>query len=267
MSTTAEILTIGELLAQHGWQPEADPAFWWRDTPAGPATLTRTPGTGLWDVWEMHGGNLPTGGSLVANAALAGPGKMCRDNGGGFVWRYELPRSATDTHDGETLDAWVQDVTAVAVGAPVEPPPVDSTALAARLEKDGWPATAVDGVVRVSVALQGLFRAITIDGAMLQCELSDFESVDPVCRQAALHLAETANDRVRLGRFALHTEGPAGKLFAEVHTGSTGVSGIAVESLHAAIALTARELAALRGDRELADTYLAAHAAGEEGMG
>jgi hypothetical protein len=116
------------------------------------------------------------------------------------------------------------------------------------------------------VPLPGLFRQVVLDGARARCELADLDGADDECGRAALHLAAAANDRLRVARFAVIPGDPAKQLVAEAYHGSSGVpgrrAGGAVEALHAAAVLTARELAALRGDRELACAYLAAHAAG-----
>jgi hypothetical protein len=194
-------------------------------------------------------------------------------NAGGGHWRFDCPREAFSQHDEadpqarKPLAAWVSDLSAVADGEPIAEQPFDAAEVTAALEKDGWPAVDADGGVRVSVPLPGLFRQITLHGPRLQCELLDLEGTEDECRRAALHLAAVANDRLRLARFALL---PPGRLVAGVHLGSLGVSGAwlggALEALRAAVAMTAREFAALRGDRELAGLVLAAAAAGKEGV-
>lgn len=268
--------TIGGALADRGWHPDSGATRWRRQTPVGPATLIRRRGSAGWEEWDLWGGAVPNSGPLAANAAVAGPGKLVRGADGGCHWRSELPREAIGRHDEtdpevrELVGAWARDISAVADGEPVGEAPFDPGVVAAELEKSGWPAVAADGVVRVSVPLPGLFRQMTLDGARLRCELADLDGVEDECREAALYLAAVANDRLRLARFALLPDAPAGRLVAEVHLGSLGVSGAwlggALESLHAAVALTAREFAALRGDRELAVLVLAARAAGKGGV-
>lgn len=165
------------------------------------------------------------------------------------------------------LVEWVRAVSAVADGEPVDAASSDPAEVAAALAKTGWPAVAADGGVRVRVPLPGLFRQIVLDGPRAWCELADLDGADDDGRRAALHLATEANDRLRLARFAAT---PEKRLVVEVYVGASGVpgrwAGGAIEAAHAAVVLTARELAALRGDRELARAYLAAHAAGERSV-
>jgi hypothetical protein len=271
-------MTIGDELARQGWHavPGAQ-VRWQRETPAGPATLTRGRGSSAWEEWDLRGGAVPASDPLVANAAVDGPGKLLHHPGGGCAWRFDLPRGLLAPPDGfgpeagEPLAAWVRGVGAVAAGGPVAGETFDPADVAARLEKDGWPAVAVDGEVRVRVSLPGLYRQVAIDGSRVRCELVELDGAGVECQAAALHLATAANDRLRLARFALSPDDPAARVVAEVHLGLLGVSGpwpgVALEALHAAVVLTARELAALRGDRELARAYLAAQAARKEGVG
>jgi hypothetical protein len=272
---------VGELLARHGWKAGRDrPSRWRRTTPAGPAVLWADPAAGGWEEWSLQGGAVPAAADLLAaNARLPGPGKLVRSAQGGCLCRFDLPRDLADAgapadlpEGGHPLDSWLRDVTAVAGGSPAEPvqPGEAPDALAARLEKAGWAAAAAEGKVRLSISLPGLFRQAVLDGwqpagTRLWCELADLAGAAEPCRQAVLRLAGEANGRLRLVRFALVPAGAAEVLAAEVNLGSAGVPGPwlewALEALHTAVVLTARELSALRGDPELARWFLAATAA------
>jgi hypothetical protein len=235
-------------------------------TSAGPAVLWVRPAAGGWEEWFLQGGAVPAGDLLTENPRLGGPAKLVRDQQGGLC-RCDLPRELMDADmpaDSHPLDSWLRDVTALADGSPAKPVPPAETpeALAARLEKAGWAAAAAKGQVRLSVSLPGLYRQIVLTGPRLGCELADLAGAAEPCRQAVLRFAAAANRRLRLARFAL---APTEVLMAEVHLGSAGVPGAwlewALEALHTAVELTARELSALRGDPELARWFLAAVAA------
>ena len=161
--------------------------------------------------------------------------------------------------------AWVRLLTALVGGdAPAEAPPWKPEELAPLLEANGWAASAGEGAVRVSVALPGLFRQILVAaGTRLRCELVDLHGWPAVSRRAALALAAAANDRLTLARFTVEGREAAETLAAEIDLASLPVPGpwldVALEAMHTAVGLTARELSALR-DPELAHWTLTAAA-------
>lgn len=240
----------------------------------------------------------PGEGVLIANAKLAGPGKFVdtaalpQGQGaaarGAIDCRFDLPRELLG-HQGDgnfsdiayPIDSWAKDVTALATGTarPARAAAPDVVSVHMLLDKAAWPTTSADGLLRISTPLPGLFRQILIDvagahGPRLWCELVDLAGWPAHCRQAAIHLALAANARLRLVRFALvgqasnlshdsdRLETCPTSLVAEVVLGSARVPGawldVALECLHSAVVLSARELSALR-DPELANWYLAAH--------
>jgi hypothetical protein len=169
------------------------------------------------------------------------------------------------------LQAWANAVTAAATGrhAESERPSLSADELALWLERHGWPNSSENNLVRVNAPLPGLFCQIVVDsgcprGTRLWCPLADTTSWSDVCREAAWAFATVANERLRLVRLASVADAAGEQLQAEIILPSTQIPGawleVALESLHAAIRLTARELSALR-DPELAKWTLAAMAA------
>jgi len=313
--------TSGEWLGRAGWR--AGSAGKWRHEPIpikgdkkGRPLLVCRHDSSQWEAWDLvRGAIVPPAkvidrgeGILAANADLPGPGKYVAadfqpaDEYGGVdanvSCRFDLPRHLLGHQgDGDLADvehpaeAWVRDVTALAIRVPSsDPSPASHAApssklntVHARLDKAGWPTTSVDGRLRVSLSLPGLFRQILIDldgvhGPHVWCELIDLNGVMAESRQAAVHFALAANARLRLARVALVGQAPglratsaeAGtqvgsvlhRLVAEVVLGSARVPGawldVALECVHAAVVLCARELSALR-DQELAKWYLSAN--------
>jgi hypothetical protein len=318
--------TSGEWMSRHAWQASAQ-GKWRHETPipikgekkARPLLVARHDSS-QWEAWHLVRGAIvpptkaiaPGEGVLIANAALAGTGKYVGQDSHPVegetglesfptTCRFDLPRELLG-HQGEgdladmqhPVEAWVQDVTALATGAssPSRSPAASLNLVHTLVDKAGWPTTAADGVLRISMPLPGLYRQILIDlayvdGPRVWCELADFADWTSECRTAAVHLALAANERLRLVRFALVGEQDVGcdrrsalapslagpgatalrlshpaRLVAEVVLGSARVPGawldVALECVHAAIVLTARELSALR-DPELAKWYLSAH--------
>jgi hypothetical protein len=214
---------------------------------------------------------------LKENAALPGPCKFIRRPEGTVVCRADLPRAVLggeeipdDEAGSNPAAVWVAALTAMLGGEPVTAPALVAppAEIAALLEANGWVVAAADGVVRISIALPGLFRQTVLDtrspgATRCWCELVDLKDWPDVCRTAALALAGAANDRLVLTRFALERRAEAEPLFAEINLASLPVPGawldVALEAMHTAIALTARELSALR-DPELAQWALTASA-------
>jgi hypothetical protein len=235
--------------------------------------------SGSWETWYLAGGavsGVPLEQLLVRNGRLAGPGKFVLQANGASCCRFDVPRGLRhdQTAAEHAVQAWAEAVTAIAMGSALEPAPGGKSpeVLAAFLSEKGWSATAADGGVRVSLSLPGLFRQITVEAARVTCtrlqaELVDLAGWPEPCRRAAFRFAHAANVRLRLVRLALSSESAAEPLLAEIHLASAQVPGtwleVAMEALAAALALSARELSALR-DPELAQWFLAATAAGKE---
>jgi hypothetical protein len=246
--------------------------------------LTVHASSSCWQAWHLSGGGIsapPASDRLRRNARLPGLCKFVAGRGAASVCRFDLPvellRSVEEADPAggppgarHPLQAWAEGVSAAASGRRPKPIQADGSAasLAAALEKNGWPVSAAEEV-RVSVSLPGLFRQILIEpcgssATRLSCELADISSWPQACRSAALLVAGAANDRLRLARFALVAVEQTEKLFLEVNLTPAPIPGVwldaALEAMHAAIRLTARELTALR-DPELAKWTLAATAA------
>ncbi|HVS34808.1 MAG TPA: hypothetical protein VMS17_04445 [Gemmataceae bacterium] len=266
---------IGDRLTREGWRASARrPGRWRRDGPAGRAAAEVRPQSSGWYALFLSGGSLPSpvaADALRANAVLAGPCKFVCGADGRTVCRADLSRAVLAGDDAmDAAGAWAKSLTAL-VGGPAapEPPAWKPEELAPLLEADGWAASAGDGAVRVSVALPGLFRQIVVAaGTRMRCELVDLHGWPDVCVRAAVHLAAAANDRLRLVRFVLEEGETARSLAAEVHLACLPVPSpcldVALQAMHTAVALTARELSALKGDPELANRCLTAAAVGRK---
>lgn len=273
-------------LGGSGWKRhETRAGLWFRRTNAGTANLRGQNVSSDWQAWHLSGGVLsyPAPSEILqANAGLRGPCKFTASASDGSFCRFDLPlallrnRQEADLPSGslvgqDPLEAWAAVVAAVATGtATKSDQPVPAAGeLAAWLEKAGWPASVADEEVRVSVSLPGLFRQIRLDccgqqSGRLSCELTEITSWPAVCRDAALALAASANERLRLARFAAVASEQGEKLYVEIDLTPAQIPGVwlglAVEAMYAAIRLTARELTALR-DPELAKWTLAAASA------
>lgn len=279
-------MSVEEAFRRFGWkQPAADPSRFILIGARGPLRLRRTQVNRDWVRFSLDARHLkPEGQSaLRANVALPGPWKLAT-TGGVTRLRADFPRALQECGSAagdwkvpamrETacpVTDWVDDVSAYVIDGTntvrQDEGEVPSAAdITAYLEKCGW-AAAVDGdVTRVTITLPRLFRHVTVDhaapvGPRFRVELADLSDWPESCRRAAFLMAGSANDRLPLVRFAVTGEGPSERLVAEVRPGRTprlpGVwCDLALTALRSAVALCARELAALR-EPELAQLVLA----------
>jgi hypothetical protein len=260
-------------LAQHGWKPSR--SRWRRHTSFGCAQAWCADVTSGWEAWLFQGGALPcpAGADLLkSNAQIAAPCKLVRSTDG-VVTRADVPVELTGEAADHPLDAWARAITAAAAGEwdgldgdGLDEPgtPLAAPELVAWLEKTGWAASLADDVVRVSVQLPGAFREIVLESGRaalrLWVELVDWTDWPAPSRRAATELALQANDRLYLARFSVAADSSGGRLIAEVYVPQAPMPGpwleLGLETTWAAVALTARELVALR-DPELASLTLA----------
>lgn len=212
-------------------------------------------------------------GVLRANAELEGPAKYVARSGMVSL-RLDVPLdilAADDPPDfsfgGRTpLETWAEDITAILAPhdfkrADFVPAPAESIVQA--LEAQQWVAAVDDGgqLVRVTHVVPGLFRQIFIGsgrhGTRVWTELADLADWSDRCQAAAIAVAQAANDRLHLARFAF---APGSLLLvAEVSLGAATVPGVwldaALEAIGAAVGACGRELLAL-GDERLAHLVL-----------
>ncbi len=212
-------------------------------------------------------------GVLRANAELAGPAKYVARSGMVSL-RLDVPLdilAADDPPDfrfgGRTpLETWAEDITAILAPHDVssaEYVPVEPETIARSLEAQQWVAAVDDDGqrVRVTQAVPGLFRHIFIasdrHGTRVWTELANLANWPDRCQAAAIAVAQAANDRLHLARFAF---APGSLLLvAEVSLGAATVPGAwldaALEAIGAAVGACGRELLAL-GDERLAHLVL-----------
>ncbi|NUQ64543.1 MAG: hypothetical protein HUU20_18920, partial [Pirellulales bacterium] len=238
-----------------------------------------------WRQFELDGGALPLpepSRRLFDNSRLYGPAKYVGRPDGSVFCRVDLPAEFAASSHAEpgnfdpwavpdSEQAWARGVTAFATGGlPVHEESLGLDAsVVPQLQRAGYSASLDDGELHVHLHLPGLFREIFVRGepslgATVAADLLALGDLPDVSREAAIYLAQKANDRLGFARMAVVGDPAAGVLRAMVHLGWAPVPGVwllaALEAVESAVTLTARELAALR-DRELAEHVLAARAA------
>lgn len=282
---SADPKTAPYWLTQAGWTYRGgDPGKWGRKAGKGSPALTCRDVSSDWQAWDLTGAAIScaTKQRLAVNASLPALCKFTDLPDGSPGCRFDLPiellRNTQEADPAQgisspgPLQAWAQAVTAAATGRPAKKTKLASLSseeLVQWLENHGWPSSTENEIVLVNVPLPGLFCQIAVDsgcplGTRLWCQLVEMSSWSDVCRDAARAFATVANQRLRLVRLA-SVAGASGELLqAEIIVPTTQIPGVwlevALESLHVAIRLTARELAALR-DPELAKLTLAAMSA------
>jgi len=270
-------LPLGDPMAKAGWSiAAADPLEFSLPTADGTIVLRGHLRTAGWMQFLATGDGVPAvapAAVLRANANLAGPAKYVARSGMVSL-RFDVPLdilAADDPPDftfgGRTLlETWAEDITAVLAPhdfkrADFVPVPAESIVQA--LEARQWVAAVDDDGqrVRVTQAVPGLFRHIFIasdrHGTRVGTALIDLADWSDRCKAAAIAVAQTANDRLHLARFAF---APGSSLLvAEVSLGAATVPGVwldaALEAIGAAVATCGRELLAL-GDERLAHLVL-----------
>ena len=271
-----------------GWRSDsADGSLLSRGQGAGRATMKRLAGTSGWRGWALDGPRTPAtkpSEIFAHNHQLAGPLKFVRNGSRSVICRADLPVEVLDApaefdvttgRSSSPLIGWGEMISAISRGKTCETEhPLPTDQIVADLERNGWVASVDGEAVQVTLTLPQMFHQVTIQrdrssGTRLGCELVDLTGFSPLCRRAAIELAHAANDRLQLVRYA--TTGPAGQLlFAEVHLSNARIPGIwlemALEAIGTAIALSARELAALRdsGLAELTVDWLLAQSRKED---
>jgi hypothetical protein len=265
------------------WIRHQETGCWTLDTPHGPARLVELTEQANWRHFELRGGALrfpPPRRLFAENYQLAGPVKY-RAIGRQVACLADVPR-ATSGWDGHDVSmahenpwqGWSRYITRLVRGEPVEA--VDEglgaaipleTALG-ELQSAGWSASMDGGRLLVHLQLPGAYRQVriesTVGGTCLAVDLLDYTGVSRLSLRAMARVAQGANARIPLVRLAVDERNQPTVLRAEVHLGRMPILGAwlssAVDVLATAVALTARELEALR-DPELAQVVLAAYAA------
>jgi hypothetical protein len=146
--------------------------------------------------------------------------------------------------------------------------PVSAAAIVGELKQAGWSASVDDGQAVVHLQMPGVYRQLRLEhdqpaGVKLAADLIDLSDLEDECLRAILLLAQEANARLPLVRMAVAESPKCITLRAEVSFGIAQISGsLLLHALHvfeSAVALTARELEALR-DAELVRLVLSAAA-------
>ncbi|MBI3469184.1 MAG: hypothetical protein HY000_39780 [Planctomycetes bacterium] len=276
-------------LASSGWtyQPGELPR-WSCVTQSGPVTTWCEHAGSGWEEWFANGGAVPrscAAALLADHARWPAPCKLVRLPDGSVACRADVPSELMSVPleqwsmtgavaPKHPLDSWAAAFTALVSGRAGPPPEGTMPAsaaeeLVAALETAGWSASAADGAVRVSMHLPGVYREVSIDvdpahGTRCWAELVQLGGWPDECRRAATELALDANDRLHLARFVMLAEPDGDRIIVEINLGSAWIPSawldVALETVRTAVALTARELTALR-DPELALWALAANAA------
>ncbi len=246
-----------------GWNERTDGRVWQRPTAHGMAQVQHVSDRGTWRHFAVSGGALPTiegPAILAANRRLAGPLKFVSLGGSRAGCRLDLPETiAAERHDvGQAFDAIERpfDLLARAVDAvvrdtdPALAPAARTPESTSRLLADAGYSASVDGEsVHVHITHNGVYRQVHIGRARVSAEIVNLDGYGSGSRTAAHLLVQQANERLPLVRFSLADEGPA-IVFAEIDWGKVPISGawlnLSIACIDAAIALTARELEAVR---------------------
>jgi hypothetical protein len=138
-------------------------------------------------------------------------------------------------------------------------------AMLEEIKRLGWVGSVDEGQLNVHINTPGVFRKVRVEsgtgGIRIVADLADLTGYSKPCLQAALRLAHEANARLPLVRMSTDDEHAPHVVRAEVSWGAASIPGAwlstALEVVEGAIALSAREMAALR-DPELAQLVLAA---------
>jgi len=282
--TTGEVrCSVRSGLENCGWRPfNADHTRFQLKTANGKAELKLVHHSSEWQSWWLKTGKLGIPGThqvLHEQQILQGPGKFVIDGSGIILCRFDLPQEvipAAGEYDLETgttvtpLDLWCEIVTDIASGrTPVSPEPLPAAQIAGELEKQGWVTSVEADSVRITVPLVRVFRQVTVETrdpgvTWVSCELGNLTGWCDASCEAAMKFLNEANNRLQLVRFA-HRED---RLFAEVNLSVMRVPGVwldtALEAVRTAIALTAKELVALR-DPGLAELSLTESSVQHEG--
>lgn len=246
-----------------GWKIHAGGNVWKRRTPRGMAQVRHVNDRGTWRHFELSGGALPKiehQAILSANRHLAGPLKFVTLSGNRAVCRLDLPATVSSEWDWASqefdaierpFDSLAQAIYAVVSGeepvlASADRCPERTSGLLA----DAGYSVSVDGMsVQVHLNHCGIYRQVHVGQVGLSAEIARLDGYGPDSRQAALLLVHQANQRLPLVRYSLANDGPA-IVRAEVYWGLVPISGawlnLSLECIDAAIALTARELEAVR---------------------
>ena len=266
---------IGPALCQFGWQA-LQPGVWQRSTPRGPVRLERVAQHALWDYYAISSSVLPTvtrGRHLRDNVELAGPAKFVAI-GRNVICRCDVPsslpagkRTSVSSFDAAPVDAayWVRSINERVTDVPVAPvEDVDLECVRRLIDETGRTVSRDAARLLIHVQQPGAFCQIRFerDARRCWCFVADLLEVgntrSRICR-AATRLASEANRRLPGVRFVFAGR-PQSTLRCEVCFGRTMVPSdwlaAALEAVDTAIALTLRELQALR-DPALARLFTA----------
>jgi hypothetical protein len=263
-------------LARRGWQP--DGMGWRLPLRGGAARLEEIGRCDWWRQFQLSGGAIARIAAkrvLADNARLFGPGKWVVRPGRRPICRIDVPdelrgsaRENFDSDAPDPLDAWAGAATSAAIGQAESGADADAR-IEARVEEiteAGWSASVDNGQLHVNLETRGGYRQLALErdpvaGVKLATDLVEMQGLDDACLEAMALLANEANARLPLVRFAIHSRAGRAALGAEVGFGRTLVGGTwlvaALCVLETAVSLTARELESLR-DTELATLLLAA---------
>lgn len=279
----AEERTVESALARCGWRHK-HPSCWRLPTERGDAELEEIEFTDQWRQFQLRGGAV---GKSTAertfwdNARLFGPAKLVARSDSWPVCRLDLPIELKGSNgDWGDLDfhsavqdpheSWARNVTAAATGRVGDVAAVDFSveATADEIRQAGWFASVDEGELHVNLQTHGAYRQLAIErdplsGIKLFTELIALDGLGESCVRAILVLAQEANARLPLVRFAIPDRPGRSTLRVEVSFG--GAPGgawllAALGVLETAVAATVREMESLR-DPELASLLLAATAA------
>lgn len=282
--TTGEVrCSVRSGLENCGWRPSnADHTRFQLKTANGKAELKLVHLSSGCQTWALKTGKLelPLKHQLFHDQHIVqGPGKFVIDGAENILCRFDLPQeviSAEGEFDLGTrstvtpLDLWCEVVTGIAWGrSPVSAATFPEEKIAGELEKRGWVTSVEAGIVRITVPLVRVFRQVTVETrepgvTYVSCELVNLNGWCDTSCEAAMKFLTEANNRLQLVRFA-HRED---RFYAEVNLSVMRVPGVwlntALEAVRTAIALTAKELVALR-DSGLAELSLTEASVQHEG--
>lgn len=275
---------LAAALEQCGWQP-AEPGRWHLRTGASQAILLFAAHRDPWRQFFLSGGAIPPTSPdrmLSDNAHLPGPAKfVLRDDRTPAV-RLDISDAAATASSSAayTLDhlssefaaenRWAQAITACVNGQP-QPAAVITQphAIIAEIKHAGRTASLEEESIHVHLQLPGIYRKVTLevggDGEVnLTTVLVELTEYNDVARTAVMLMVRAANQRLPLVRFVHRESEQPPSIRAEVCFGRALIPGgwlrVSLQAIEHAIALTARELEALR-DPALAELVLAAAAA------
>lgn len=283
---TSEEATLESALTEAGWQQQDELSFRLQ-TERGDALLEQIALHDEWRHLQLSGSAAPKSKKadvLQNNVNLFGPAKFVARTKRQPICRFDVPENLSGwvTHGGDwngalhTLDpfrGWAGVVTAC-VTDPRNlrrfrgsfPPAADNESIAEEIRNCGWAATVDEGEIRIHMQLPGVFRQVRVEQiestpVKVAADLVELKELSSDSLKAIDRLANEANGRLPLVRFAVKENGSNPVLRAEVHLGCALIPGAwlaaSLEVIETAIALTARELEALR-DPELAKHVQAA---------